>query len=100
MSVPIIYIENEEEEEKYLSEYKFSIHNKILESVEGAFENDIESVEIFQVINNFRGFTFVVMVEKDSWVDSLTKCLNFYKESEEYELCGRTQKLIDKINAE
>ena len=31
MSVPIIYIESEEEEEKYLSEYKFSIHNKILE---------------------------------------------------------------------
>ena len=48
MSVPIIYIENEEEEEKYLSEYKFSIHNKILESVEEAFENDIEVLNYFR----------------------------------------------------
>jgi len=98
VSIPTIYIETEEEEEKYLSEYKFSIHTKILESVEKAFDEDIENIELFQVVNNYRGFTFVVMVERGSWLDSLTKCLNYYKETEEYELCGRTQKLIDKIN--
>jgi len=98
MGIPIIYIENEEEEEKYLVEYKFSIHTKILENVEIAFKDDIERLELFQVVNNFRGFTFVVMVEKSSWVSSLTKCLEFYIQQEAYELCDRTKKLIDKIN--
>ena len=30
--IPTIYIESEEDEERYLREYKFSIHTKILES--------------------------------------------------------------------
>tara|TARA_B100001769_G_C22112498_1_gene602343 strand:- start:1029 stop:1334 length:306 start_codon:yes stop_codon:yes gene_type:complete len=98
MGIPVIYIDNEGDEEKYLLEYKFSIHTKILENVEVAFEKDIERLELFQVVNNFRGFTFVVMVEKTSWIGSLTKCLNFYEATEEYELCERTKKLIDKIN--
>jgi hypothetical protein len=97
MGIPIIYIENESEEEKYLQQYKFSIHSKILESIETAFVEDIDRMELFQVVNNFRGFTFIVMVEKESWVDSLSKCLNFYEETEEYELCVRTQNLINKI---
>ena len=37
------------------------------------------------------------MVERSSWVNSLEKCLNFYKENEEYELCDKTLKLINKI---
>ena len=96
-TLPIIYIDTEEDEEKYLTEYKYSIHTKILESVEKSFLENIESIELFQVINNLRGFTFVVMVEKNSWVESLEKCLNFYKETEEYELCDRRHKLLNKI---
>ena len=95
--IPTIYIESEEDEERYLREYKFSIHTKILESVEKSFNEDIERIELFQIVNRLRGFTFVVMVERSSWVDSLEKCLNFYKENEEYELCGKTLKLINKI---
>ena len=33
-NIPIIYIDTEEDEEKYLTEYKYSIHTKILESIE------------------------------------------------------------------
>ena len=99
-NIPTIYIDTEEDEEKYLTEYKYSIHTKILESIEKSIIDDIESIELFQVVNNLRGFTFVVMVEKNSWVDSLEKCLNFYKETEEYELCDRTHKLINKIKNE
>ncbi len=95
--IPIIYIDTEEDEEKYLTEYKFSIHTKILESIEKSFDEDIKSIELFQVVNNFRGFTFVVMVDKESWVDSLNKCLSYYLENEEYELCDKTKKLINKI---
>ena len=60
--IPIIYIDTEEDEEKYLTEYKFSIHTKILESIEKSFDEDIESIELFQVVNNLRGFTFVVHI--------------------------------------
>ena len=34
----IIYIDTEEDEEKYLTEYKFSNHKKIIESIEKYFE--------------------------------------------------------------
>lgn len=96
--IPVIYIDTEEDEDKYLSEYKFSIHTKILDSIELSLKEGIQSMELFQVVNNLRGFTFVVMIDKNSWIDSLEKCLLFYEENEEYELCERTKKLIDKIN--
>lgn len=96
--IPVIYIETEEDEDRYLSEYKFSIHTKILDSIELSLKEGIQSMELFQVVNNLRGFTFVVMIDKNSWIDSLDKCLLFYEENEEYELCERTKKLIDKIN--
>ncbi len=96
-NIPVIYIETEEDEEKYLIEYKYSIHTKILESIELSIKENIDSVELFQVVNNLRGFTFVVMVDRDNWLDSLEKCLKFYTDSEEYELCGRTKNLIEEV---
>ena len=95
--IPVIYINSEEDEEKYLKEYKFSIHQKILKSVENSFKDNIDSIELFQIVNRLRGFTFIVMVEKSSWVDSLEKCLMFFQETEEYELCEKTLNLINVI---
>ena len=98
--IPVIYIETEEDEDKYLTEYKYSIHSKILESIEKSLEENIDSIELFQVVNNLRGFTFIVMVDKGSWLDSLEKCLNFFINGEHYELCERTKNLIDRIKDE
>ena len=49
--IPVIYINSEEDEEKYLKEYKFSIHQKILKSVEKSFKDNIDSIELFQIVN-------------------------------------------------
>ena len=43
-NIPIIEINTEEEENTYLNDYRKYIHVKILENVENAYENDIESV--------------------------------------------------------
>lgn len=95
--IPVITINSEEEENTYLREKKGYIHVKILENIGIAYENDIESLELLKVVNNFRGFTFVLCVTKDSWVDSLEKCLAHFLNVEEYEYCGKVNELLEKI---
>ena len=95
--LPVIIIETEEEEDTYLNKNREYIHVKILENVEFAYENNIENIELLKIINNFRGFTFILCVNKDSWVDSLEKCLSYFLKYEEYEYCNKINNLIKKI---
>ena len=36
-------------------------------------------------------------VHKDSWSGSLAKAMDFYIENEQYEVCGKIKKLINKL---
>ena len=98
--LPTIHINSESEEEDYLRNYKTQLHIKIMDTVEFAYDNDVDSIEVVKVINNFRGVTFVLCVIKDNWRDSLNKSLNHFIEEEEYELCDRVHKILKKINNE
>jgi hypothetical protein len=98
--LPTIHINSELEEQKYLQQHKTNLHIKIIETVDFAYDNDIDSIEIVKVINNFRGVTFVLCVTKDNWEDSLTKSLDHFLEVEEYELCDKVHNIIKKISDE
>ena len=98
--LPTIHINSESEEQDYLRNHKTNLHIKIMDTVDFAYDNDVDSIEIAKVINNFRGVTFVLCVTKDNWVDSLKKSLSHFIGEEEYELCGKAQKILKKITNE
>tara|TARA_B100000900_G_scaffold371527_1_gene350812 strand:- start:1629 stop:1934 length:306 start_codon:yes stop_codon:yes gene_type:complete len=98
--LPTIHINSESEEQDYLRNYKTQLHIKIMDTVEFAYDNDVNSIEVVKVINNFRGITFVLCVTKDNWEDSLNKSLVHFLEEEEYELCNKVHKILKKISDE
>ena len=81
--LPTIHINSESEEQDYLRNYKTQLHIKIMDTVEFAYDNDVDSIEVVKVINNFRGVTFVLCVTKDNWEDSLNKSLDHFLEEED-----------------
>lgn len=98
--LPTIHINSESEEQDYLRNHKTQLHIKIMDTVEFAYDNDIDSIEVVKVINNFRGVTFVLCVTKNNWEDSLNKSLSHFIEEEEYELCDKVHKILKKISNE
>jgi len=98
--LPTIHINTESEEQDYLKNHKTNLHIKIVETVDFAYDNDIDSIEVVKVVNNFRDVTFVLCVTKDNWEDSLNKSLSHFIEEEEYELCDDVHKILKKISNE
>lgn len=98
--LPVIYIDSDEEEKKFFWEEKLILQIKIVETIEKAYKDNIESVDIVKIVNSYRGMVFVLRVTKDDWIDSLTKCLKNFIEEEEYELCDKVKSLLKKINDE
>tara|TARA_B100001287_G_scaffold14081_1_gene10604 strand:+ start:512 stop:817 length:306 start_codon:yes stop_codon:yes gene_type:complete len=98
--IPVIHINSELEEQEYLQNHKTNLHIKIMETVDFAYDNDVESIEIVKVVNNYRKVTFILCVTKDNWEDSLNKCLTHFIDQEEYELCDKVHKIIKKISDE
>jgi|ETNvirenome_6_85_1030632.scaffolds.fasta_scaffold08674_4 5-formaminoimidazole-4-carboxamide-1-beta-D-ribofuranosyl 5'-monophosphate synthetase len=98
--IPVIHINSEAEEKDYLKNHKTNIHIKIMDTVEFAYDNDVDSIEIVKVVNAYRGVTFVLCVTKENWEDSLNKSLTHFIEQEEYELCDKVHKIIKKITDE
>lgn len=98
--LPVIHINSELEEQEYLQQHKTNLHIKIMDTVEFAYDNGVDSIEIVKVINNYRGVTFILCVTKDNWEDSLNKSLTHFIEQEEYELCDKVHKILKKITDE
>ena len=97
MDVPEIHINNEEEENSYLITKRFEIHKKIFDDIEAAYPTTKTKLIIFRIVNNFRGYVLEMRVERKDWLDSLNKCLEYFEEIEEYEICNKVDQLIDKI---
>ena len=93
----VIYINNENDEEEYLIEQQFQVHKKIYNGVKHSFKYGINTLHIFKIINNLRGYTAILTVDRDNWVISLEKCLKYFLDVEEYELCDKVTKLLNKI---
>jgi len=98
--LPVIHINSESEEQDYLKNHKTNLHIKIMDTVDFAYDNDVDSIEIVKVVNTYRGVTFVLCVTKENWEDSLNKSLTHFIEQEEYELCDKVHKILKKITDE
>ena len=60
-----LIINNEKDELTILEDNKTNIHLKMVSAVEKSFINDITSISIMKIINNYRGYTMVLKIEKD-----------------------------------
>ena len=92
-----LIINNEKEELTILSDNRSHIHFKMINSIKESFKNDINSMEIIRIVNNYRGYTMILRVEKDKWVDSLEKSLSYFEEIENYKVCQEIKTLMGEI---
>lgn len=92
-----LIINNEKDELTILEDNKTNIHLKMVSAVEKSFINDITSISIMKIINNYRGYTMVLKIERNNWVESLEKSLKYFADIEDYNKCQEIKILIKKI---
>ncbi len=92
-----LIINNEKDELTILEDNKTNIHLKMVSAIEKSYTDDISSMTIMRIINNYRGYTMVLKIEKGSWVESLEKSLNYFSDIEDYLKCQEIKILIKKI---
>jgi len=92
------YFSNEDDEQEFLKNQKWLIHSLIVESVKKAYSEDLENIVVFRIINPISNFIMTSELNREDWVDSLSKSLSYYESVEEYENCEEIKELIKKIN--
>ena len=92
-----IVINTEEDELTVLGDNRTEIHLRLIASIEKSIEENIESIEILKIVNNYRGYIMILKVEKKNWKDSLLKSLSYFEEVQEYEVCSKIKKILEKL---
>ena len=62
-------------------------------NIADGIKDNLESVNIAEIKNQ----DVIVSVPKSQWKGGLENAMDYYIEREEYEVCSRIKKLIDKI---
>jgi hypothetical protein len=92
-----IVINTEEDELTVLGDNRTEIHLRLISSIEKSIEENIESIDILKIVNNYRGYIMILKVEKKNWKDSLLKSLSYFEEVQEYEVCSKIKKTLEKL---
>lgn len=91
------YFSNEDDEKDFLKNQKWLIHSLIFDGIKKAYEEELDSIVVFRIINSFSNFIMTSEVRKEDWLDSLSKSIEYYESVEEYEKCSEIKKLIKNI---
>jgi len=86
--IPIISLEDFEAKAKKPTMMKSLVLN-IAEGIEG----DLESVNVAEIKNH----DIIISVPKTEWKGGLENAMDYYIKREEYEVCSRIKKLIEKL---
>jgi len=89
---------DEEDEEEFFENSRWLIHSLVIEGVKKSMKEELDEIVIFRIINPDKNYQMNSILKKPEWVNSLLKCLEFYEEVEEYEMCGEIKSLIKKID--
>ena len=87
----------DEDFEEFLRNSKWLIHSLVIEGVKKSLEDQLDEIIVFRIINSENNYQMNSVLKKTEWVNSLNKCLEFYENIEEYEICGEINELIKKI---
>ena len=69
------------------------ILEKTYEAIKKAIEDELESIELFNVFN----LSIIVELSRSNFTSALSKIKDMYITLEDYEECAKIQKLIEKI---
>lgn len=90
MTLPSDY----EEMERYIETNKVMLMENIISSISYALENNLPNVEVF----NFKNSDFIVILERNMFINNLDNIYDYYIKNEIYECCDRVIKLKQLIN--
>ena len=76
-----------------LKQKKPQVYKSLVEGITEAFETDSDEIKLCEV----KYANTYLTVHKDNWSGSLAKAMDFYIENEQYEVCSRIKKLINKL---
>ena len=76
-----------------LKQKKRQVYNSLVEGVTEAFETNSNEVKLCEV----KYANTYLTVHRDAWSGSLAKAMDFYIENEQYEVCSKIKKLINKL---
>ena len=86
--IPIISLKDFETKAK-----KTIVMKSLVENITVGVDLDLESVNIAEIKNQ----DIFISVPKTEWKAGLENALDYYIKTEEYEVCSRIKKLIEKI---
>ena len=76
---------------------QFLYSNDLASVIKKCIDEGLDEIIICRIINLGEDYLMTTILKKMEWVSSLNKCLEFYKDIEEYEKCLEIQKLLKKI---
>ena len=65
----------------------------LVSNIADGIKDNLESVNVAEIKNH----DIIISVSKDEWKPGLEKAMNYYIEREEYEVCSKIKKLINKL---
>lgn len=80
--------------ENYIQKNREEINEKIVDAIEYAMHNRLGGVEIFC----FKGSSFVVVLNRKDFKDSLENIFEFGMEKEKFEICAKVKQLIRRMD--
>ena len=86
--IPIISLEDFEAKAK-----KPVMMKSLVTNIASGIKEELESVNIAEIKNH----DVIISVPKDEWKSGLKNAMEYYIKTEEYEVCSKIQKLIEKI---
>ena len=86
--IPIISLEDFEAKAK-----KPVMMKSLVTNIASGIKEELESVNIAEIKNH----DVIISVPKDEWKSGLENAMEYYIKTEEYEVCLKIKKLIEKI---
>ena len=86
--IPIISLEDFEAKAK-----KPVMMKSLVTNIASGIKEELESVNIAEIKNH----DVIISVPKDEWKSGLENAMEYYIKTEEYEVCSKIKKLIEKI---
>ena len=76
-----------------LKQKRPQVYKRLVEGITEAFETNSDEIKLCEV----KYANTYLTVHKDNWSGSLAKAMDFYIENEQYEVCSKIKKLINKL---
>ena len=86
--IPIISLEDFEAKAK-----KPTMMRSLVSNIAEGIEDELESVNVAEIKNH----NIILSVPKTEWKGGLENAMDYYIKREEYEVCSRIKKLLNKL---